>query len=275
MITRIRAGTALALVILVVLVIGYVIQRTVVAAVVRVVPSARDRILAAWLAAVAASTLAILHRVGGGQWNRPPRIPHDPGILVLMNHQSLLDIPLVVQSVHGGYPLIVTRERYLHAKYLLISHILRLYRFPIVEPGRAAASQIEGLRGFAREAHHPMVIYPEGHRSRNGELGPFKKGGLGGILAARRWQVYLIVVDGFWQCARLPDFLAGLAHMKGRIECLGPFDSPAEGEDPGPWIERMRELMAMKLNDIRGLPGAASGPGRAVSGLTGLVRGEV
>ena len=256
---------ALALVIGLVVIIGNVIQRTVVAAVVRILPSARERVLAVWLAVLAAMTLAIFRRVGGADWNRPPRIPCAPGTLVLMNHQSLLDIPLVVQAVRGGYPVIVTRERYLHAKYMLIPHILRLYRFPIVAPGRASTSQIERLRRCARETTHPMVIYPEGHRSRDGALGPFKTGGLGGILAARRWKVYLIVVDGFWQYARLPSFLSGLSDIKGRIDCLGPFDSPDPDTDPEPWIDRMREIMSLKLNEIRsGRRGGAGAGGKSI-----------
>ena len=51
----------------------------------------------------------------------------------LMNHQSLFDIPLVVQSVVRGYPRIVTRQRYSRS-IPLISHMVKLYQYPVVAP---------------------------------------------------------------------------------------------------------------------------------------------
>ena len=77
---------------------------------------------------------APLRSVGGASLQFPPQVvPCAPGKLILMNHQSVIDILLVVKSVAYGYPRIVTRARY--GRFIpLISHLVRLYQYPTVDP---------------------------------------------------------------------------------------------------------------------------------------------
>ena len=91
-----------------------VIQRLVIAPWVKLLPSQRVPVLGGWIKIMAWLTTKPVAWIGGCVIPEPPRlVPVKPGILVVMNHQSLLDIPLVVQTVaEAGYPLIVTRARY-------------------------------------------------------------------------------------------------------------------------------------------------------------------
>lgn len=215
-------------------------QRLVLAPILHFLPKRRDRMLTAWMHGLAAIVVKILQGLGGAQIPSLPRIPGSEGVLVVMNHQSLVDIPLVVRCLVDSYPRIVTRRRYASG-IPMVSHLLRLTRSPLVDPGRSARAQLQALSEVARTSAQPLVIFPEGTRSRDGSLGPFRKAGLRAILAERGWRVYLVVADGLWPAGQFRELPGTIPRLRVRIESFGPISSPSPGTDPGPWIEELHD----------------------------------
>ena len=173
-----------------------------------------------------------------------------------MNHQSVLDIPLVVSSIHDAYPRIVTRKRYM--RWIpLISHMVRLYQYPVVDPS-ANAGEGKRMLGSISEAAAtsdvPMAIFPEGTRTRNGDIARFRSTGLKLILAQRPWTVYVLVADGFWQRAKLKHLLGGMSQIHGQVTMQGPFHWTDPAADPQPFIDEMRHRMVSRLGEMRGVP---------------------
>jgi len=238
-----------------VLLIAEFVQRLVIAPLVWLMPSKRIPILGRWIKIMAWLTTRPVSLIGGCVIPRAPQIvPTEPGILVLMNHQSLFDIPLVVQTVQGGYPLIVTRKRYT-SWIPLISHMVRLYQYPVVDPSANVAVMrdvLDELAETARDIQVPLVVFPEGTRTRDGEIGRFKRGGLSRILATRTWKVYVFVADGFWKAAKYKDFIRGLGHVEGKMEHVGTFDWTDPDADPTVFLDEMRDKMQERLTEIRG-----------------------
>ena len=230
-----------------------VIQRLLIAPMVRLLPGSRDAVLTEWQRFTAHVVIFFLRHMGGARFGELPEIPASPGVLVLMNHQSLVDIPLVVASMHGVYPRILTRKRY-ERGVPLISHMTRLYRYPFVDPRATLRGELKRLREDAAASDKPLVVYPEGTRTKTGRIGPFKTLGLATILAARRWSVYVVVADGLWQRARLKDLLGNLSSMRTGVECKGPFDSPSPDADLVPFIMEMRGVMTGMLDEMRRAP---------------------
>lgn len=230
-------------------------QRTVIALRVRLRPDRRVPILGSWIQAMATFVMGSLGRIGGARLPEPERVvPTGPGILLVMNHQSVLDIPLLVKTVEHGYPRIVTRARY-HRFIPLISHMVRLYQYPVVDPSanrRELVASLASLKREARESDVPIAIFPEGTRTRDGEIGPFKKRGLDYLLKTRDWRVYVFVADGFWRTARLKDFMKGVAGLQGRMAYLGRLEWPDPEADTGPFIDDLREMMVRGLRELRG-----------------------
>jgi len=177
-----------------------------------------------------------------------------------MNHQSLFDIPLVIQTVADGYPRIVTRERYTRRWIPVISQMVRLYQYPLVDPTanrdeiRASLDELEAAAATTTE---PLVVFPEGTRTRDGEIGRFKRGGLARILAARTWTVYVYVTDGFWRAAKYRQFVRGLPHVEGKMEHVATLEWSTPGADPNPFLDHVHELMAERLATMRGGAGVA------------------
>ncbi len=233
---------------------GDVVQRLVIAPWVKLRPSSRIPVLGGWIKIMAWLTTRPVAFLGGCTVPRPPRIvPTGPGVLVVMNHQSLFDIPLMVQAIAGGYPRIVTRQRY-SRRIPLISHMIRLYQYPVVDPSAKPEVIRQALIDMAEEARVsevPIGVFPEGTRTKDGEIGRFKRGALSHILATRPWTVHVIVVDGFWKAAKLKDFLRNLHAVRGKVEHAGALEWTDPAANPDEFIERIRAMMLDRLTSMR------------------------
>ncbi len=230
-----------------------VVQRLVVVPLAWVAPGRKGRLLAVWLRGIAASMIGMVRFIGGGKFEPLPTIPFAPGVLVLMNHQSLLDIPIVVRCVEGGYSRIVTRKRYAHG-VPLISKMIQLYEYPVIDPEEGLKGQLKVLRSVARDPRVPIVVYPEGARSRDGELLPFRRGAVETLLRHRQWNVYLVTADGTLPCGRLKDILQGVGTVRCRVNVSGPFDTPSDPKEFRTWLAEMERRMRSNLAELRDGP---------------------
>lgn len=252
-VSRLRGFLALLLVCLLLLLCDFV-QRFVISPWVKLRPASRIPILARWINMMAVVVTLPLHKVGGASIQFPPRlVPCEPGTLILMNHQSVLDIPLVVKSVADGYPRIVTRARY--RRFIpLISHMVRLYQYPTVDPTANPRDVLKMARIMAHEARDsdvPIAIFPEGTRTKDGGIGTFRKRGLTRVLKERPWTVYVFVVDGYWKNTHVKDFLADLSQLEGRVEHAATLQWTDTSADPGIFMDEVREVMIERLADMR------------------------
>ena len=237
------------------LAVGDVVQRLVIAPWVKLRPSARVPVLGTWIKIMAWLMTRPVAFLSGCVIPRPPRVvPCKPGVLVVMNHQSLIDIPLVVQTVtDGGYPRIVTRARY-SRRIPLISHMIRLYQYPVVDPGAKAEvirQSLEEMATAARESQVPLAVFPEGTRTKDGEIGRFKRGALSHLLAARTWSVHVYVADGFWRAAKIRDFIRNVSGVRGKVEHAGVLEWTDPAVNPDAFIEEIHEMMVQRLASMR------------------------
>jgi 1-acyl-sn-glycerol-3-phosphate acyltransferase len=131
-------------------VLADLVQRFVIAPLMWVAPARKHAVLAGGQRWIASTLITMTRVVGGGKFEPIQTIPSAPGVLFLMNHQSLADIPIVVRSLAYGYPRIVTRRRYARG-VPLISKMIELYEYPAVDPTGPMKRQLEMLRSVARE----------------------------------------------------------------------------------------------------------------------------
>ena len=194
--------------------------------------------------------IGLIRILGGARFKPFPTIPSDPGVLVLMNHQSLLDIPIVVRCFENGYSRIVTRERYARG-VPVVSKMIKLYDYPVVDPKGGMRRQLKMLRSVARDPRVPIVVYPEGSRSRDGALLPFRRGAVDTLLRHQQWNVYLLTSDGTLPCGRLRDMLAGVDTVHCRVSVSGPFDTPSDPHEISSWLKEMEGRMRNGLAELR------------------------
>ncbi len=195
--------------------------------------------------------------LGGARFRLGGRIPTgDGGALIVMNHQSQFDIPMAVLMAEPCVPTFVPRAKYAHW-VPLVSPCIRLLECPIVDPKRDARGAVEEMRKAARRETHGLLIYPEGHRSVDGTIRPFRSAGLKAVMEERRMPVYLVVSDGYGEARRLEDFVFNVHRMRCHTEVMGPFDPPERPEDFDAAIDGWRQRMIERLAEMRARPAGA------------------
>jgi len=123
-----------------------------------------------------------------------------PYILVA-NHQSMFDIPILGALLFTNFPKYVAKHTLAHW-IPSISYNLRRGGNAIVDRGdrSQAVDAIRELGARAEERRVSAVIYPEGTRSRAGELKPFKPAGSLALLeAAPSLPVVPVTIDESWR----------------------------------------------------------------------------
>jgi 1-acyl-sn-glycerol-3-phosphate acyltransferase len=212
-------------------------------------PRHRFLLVSLFMKGMSAGILGLL-RLGGAHVRRKGTLPTATPILVVANHQSLLDICQITLLARPRVPAFVTRRRY--ARFVpLVSASVRLLGSPIVDPKRDPAGAVEAVRRGARELPHGISIFPEGHRSRDGAIRPFRTAGLETILRERRTPVYLVLNEGVWGVRRLADLLFRVHLIDAVSEVAGPFEPPADDAELPEFIAGLRRRLVDRLAEIR------------------------
>jgi 1-acyl-sn-glycerol-3-phosphate acyltransferase len=198
---------------------------------------------------MSAAIFALL-RLGGAHVRRRGPLTTTSPVLVVANHQALLDICQITLLAQPRVPAFVTRRRY--ARFVpLVSACIRLLGSPIVDPKRDPRGALEAVQKGARELPHGMVIFPEGHRSHDGDVRPFRTAGIEAVLRERSMPVYLVVNEGVWRVRRLADLLFRVHLIDAYSETLGPFDPPSDlAAIPG-FVQELRGRLVARLAELR------------------------
>jgi 1-acyl-sn-glycerol-3-phosphate acyltransferase len=187
---------------------------------------------------------------GGARVRRTGTVATTGPALILMNHQSLIDIPTAILMCWPHVPLFVTRRRYGRG-IPMVSLMLRIRGDPLVEPEVDPRGALRTLAEAARRQAHGLLVFPEGHRSGSGGIDEFATAGLKVILRERKGPVWLVVTDGFQDCRTIGDFVFNMHEVDGRTEVLGPYEPPAGDGEIRSFTERMREEMIAHLRSRR------------------------
>ena len=119
----------------------------------------------------------IRFRVAGSE-----HIPHDRAAVYCSNHQSNVDPPIVFKALHRRMHILYKAEL---DRIPLLARAFRLGGFIPINRGNREASMrsIEAGADSIRSGNS-FLIFPEGTRSKTGDLLPFKKGGF--LMAIQR-----------------------------------------------------------------------------------------
>lgn len=142
---------------------------------------------------------------------RSPAIRRHTGYVIISNHQSLFDIVLIGGLLFSNLPKYVAKAelgRWIPA----VSLNLKWGGHALIDRGDAgqAMAEITAFGERVQRRNRSAVIFPEGTRSRDGELKPFKRAGARALLtAADKLAVIPVAVQGSWQLNRMWPFRTG------------------------------------------------------------------
>ena len=236
-------------------------QRLIVWPLVTLLPRRRTAVVRVWLRMQARATLGMARSVAGLRVVVRGVIPPQ-SCIVVMNHQSVLDVPLGVWLIRGPQVVIPTRDRYKRG-IPGISPLVRLAGFPVVSQKRSISrEELKGLTDAAdlvARGERTMLIFPEGHRTRDGSIGRFMRSGLRIVLRRAKQPVYCVVADGMTQARTTTDALTGFGGSTIRVAILGPYtiEEPATPAKIDEFMEVIRQRMIETLAAMRAEPAAA------------------
>jgi 1-acyl-sn-glycerol-3-phosphate acyltransferase len=215
----------------------------------------RARLYGIWLRFQARVVLVLSRLTADVRVTIEGSLPDEP-VVAVMNHQSVFDIPVAIPLFGGASPLFPTRDRY--QWYIpFLSPTLRMGRFPFIAQRPADLEQ--DLSALTRAAEcvargeNSLLIYAEGHRTRDGHIGRFMRQGPRLILTQAKRPVYTIVADGMWGARTFTDALRALGNSRIHVVITGPFEPPTP-ETADAFIDKLRASMIATLERMRREP---------------------
>lgn len=136
----------------------------------------------------------------------PPEkpLPTDRSILLVANHQSMYDIPMMMWMLRSREVGFISKKE-LGRKIPSISFALRNLDSVLIdrkEP-RQALPAIEAFGRLKEERKQIACIFPEGTRARDGQMKPFKGAGFDTLLNQMPSAlIQPVVIDGNWELLR-------------------------------------------------------------------------
>jgi 1-acyl-sn-glycerol-3-phosphate acyltransferase len=196
-------------------------------------------IVVGWLQA---SLVGAFHLCGTRlEVERSPGVRRSAPYLLIANHQSMFDIPILGALLFTNYPKYVSK-RELGSWIPSISYNLRRGGNTLIDRDDRVQA-VEAIRALGERAQArgvSVVIYPEGTRSRAGELRPFKPAGAITLLqAAPALEVVPVTIDESWRllCHNLFPVPYG---TRIRVRLGDPIPRRSEN-DPASILDRARE----------------------------------
>lgn len=156
-------------------------------------------------------------------------------MIVMSNHQSLYDIPVLYQALPGSFRMVAKAELFripVWGRAMLAAGFIRIDR----SDHQQAVESLRATGGALLASGTRVWIAPEGTRSPTGELGPFKSGGFRMALDFGV-RILPVTIEGTRDVLPSTSWIV----QKGkhvRVTMLPPIDPKEYG------MERRKELMA-------------------------------
>lgn len=202
-----------------------------------------------------AARLFTLARVYTGmKIQRGPRLPArlPPYFLIISNHQSFVDIALLLYAFAGHRLRFVAKESLAHW-IPCISPLFRLQRHALVSRSgnlRKTMRELRRLGKIASEGYCP-VVFPEGTRSKTGELGHFHLGAVRSILTRHPMPVLCAALDGGYMISSLSHLFVNMRNASYKFAALDLFPPPRSKEEIESVVRKSRMLIEEQLDRWR------------------------
>ena len=146
-------------------------------------------------------------------------------VVVCSNHQSVIDIAVILAAMpHHRIRFVAKQE--LARGFPAVSEVLRIQRHALINRRgdyRETSARLRRLGRSIRDGVSP-VVFPEGTRSRTGEVQQFFPAGVRMILSTGNAPIAAVAVDGGYRLASLGDVLRPLGRVDYRARLVGLFE---------------------------------------------------
>ncbi len=174
--------------------------------------------------------------------------PLDRPLIIVSNHQSMIDIPFIGWAFRKYHPKFVSKIELLKgAPYVSLS--LRNGAGVLIDRRnpRQAVNALKEYGTFIEQNNYSICIFPEGTRGRDGKIKPFKGSGLSTLLKVMPSALVVpIAIDQSWKLVRYKMFPVPI----GTNVTLTMFSAiEPKDEDPGELLSRVQQMIKRVLTD--------------------------
>ncbi|MBT8301804.1 MAG: 1-acyl-sn-glycerol-3-phosphate acyltransferase [Maribacter sp.] len=147
-------------------------------------------------------------------FNNAHKIPKDKPLILVLNHQSMNDIPPIIWFMRKHHPKFVSKIE-LGKGIPSVSYNLKHGGSVLIDrkDSKQALQQIAKLGRYIEKYHRSAVIFPEGTRSRNGHPKKFQPTGLKVLMTnAPSALIVPISINNSWKMLRYGKFPYGIGN---------------------------------------------------------------
>ena len=204
------------------------------------------------------SVFGILHKIDGfmfyGYEESKAELPEQ--FMIICNHQSLFDIPAFMRFMPEVDLRFIAKDA-LGKGVPMISPMLKSQEHCLIPRNVRPLESVKLISDFgkrAKEQHLVPVLFPEGTRSRDGNIGKFYSAGFRTLTEASQLPVVVCAVDGGWKIADLKGLLKNIKKGCYRLKVLKVYPCPNGKEECNKVLEESKALMEAQLAEWRQKP---------------------
>lgn len=169
--------------------------------------------------------------------------------LLVANHQSLLDIPVLFYCF-PEYGLHFVGKKALFRYIILISIVFRVQRHASIDrKGNFGDTmkEIERMGRLIANSNYSPAVFPEGTRSRTGVLGPFRAGAVRTLLKKQSLPVVSVAMEGGYRISRLRQILNSAEGLRYHVKILSVYPPPKGKREIDALLEASRAEILQQL----------------------------
>lgn len=146
------------------------------------------------------------------KFEQEEKLPTDRPIIFVSNHQSMFDIPMMIWFFRNNHPKFVSKKE-LGKGFPSVSYNLKHGGSVLIDrkDAKQALGAIKSLGQYITKYNRSAVIFPEGTRSRDGQLKRFSENGVKMLCKfAPNALVVPLTINNSWKLFRYGKFPYGL-----------------------------------------------------------------
>ena len=176
--------------------------------------------------------------------------------IIISNHQSLLDIPVYMNFLRQKNLRFIAKDA-LGRHVPLVSEMLRAQEHCLIP---RKAKPMDAMRYIEEFGHRVVarnqipVLYPEGSRTRDGNVGKFYSAGFRKLTESTNLPVVVCALDGGWKLRDLSKIFTNMKRGCYRVKVIKVYDCPQTKEDCNELLDEARAMIQTQVEEWRKIP---------------------
>ena len=189
-----------------------------------------------------------------GYDDKKNELPED--FIIISNHQSLLDIPVFMKYFPDKEVRFIAKDA-LGRHVPLVSEMLRAQEHCLIPRKAKPMEAMRYISDFGKrviERKQIPILFPEGSRTRDGNVGKFFSAGFRQLTESTGLPVVVCALDGGWKLRDLRKLMTNLKNGCYRVKILRVYEPPKTKEECNKILEESKLLMQQQIEYWRQLP---------------------